>query len=270
MDPDKLAKVLAMAESEHEGEALSALRAARVLLGRSGLSLRDLAQAARPVARPVTRDGDAGAGAAARARPSPPGRTPPPDQLVPALRRQVQELEREVAALRRQIDRSSGEAERQRDEADRWRGIARETADRLWDLGKSMEGRHSRHSGADRRRAVLEHLRDPGSALLSDQEIARRVGVPASLVGHWRRRLAIVARKIRLLPVVTRGRGLLGAWAGRPALPNLARCGLPNTLQRGLVDAPRRRWAGSAAALPGTITIAGRAGGPPSRQGTSR
>jgi len=36
MDPDKLAKVLAMAESEHQGEALSALRAARIMLSRAG------------------------------------------------------------------------------------------------------------------------------------------------------------------------------------------------------------------------------------------
>lgn len=55
MDPDKLAKVLAMAESDHQGEALSALRAARIMLSRAGLSFRDLAQMARsgsPAAEP--------------------------------------------------------------------------------------------------------------------------------------------------------------------------------------------------------------------------
>lgn len=237
MDPDKLAKVLAMAESDHQGEALSALRAARIMLSRAGMTFKDLAAGARPVPPPVPSPADA-------AKPEPPAPNPPPDHMVQGLRRHVAELEKEVASLRRQLDRASGEADRQRDEADRWRALARETADKLWDLGRALERRHSSHTGADRRRAILDHLQDPHSALLSDHEIARRVGAPAPLVAHWRRRLAIVGRKLRLLPVQPRGRGLMGGYRRRKAVP----------------DEPRHRWLGHTA-----LTIAGRPG-----YGTSR
>ena len=201
MDPDKLAKVLAMAESEHQGEALSALRAARIMLSRAGMSFKDLALGARPVRNDPPPE----------PRPAaPPDRAPPPDQLVQGLRRQVGDLEREIAHLRRALDKATGELDRQRDETGRWRVLARETAEKLWDLGKALERRHSRANLTDRRRAVLEMLQDPVGALLSDHEIARRVGAPPQSVAHYRRRLAIVGRKLSLLPVTPRGRGLLG------------------------------------------------------------
>jgi len=228
MDPDKLAKVLAMAESEHQGEALSALRAARIILSRAGMTFRDLAIGARPV--PVSPEPPVTA--------APPAKPPPPDEMVLALRRQVAELERETAALKRQLDKATGELDKQKDEVDRWRSLARETAEKLWDLGKALERRHSRHTSVDKRRAILDHLQDPGSAMLSDHEIARRVGASPQVVAHWRRRLAIVGRKLRLIPVQPRGRGLWRPPGVRPAP----------------LDAPRRRWPGYAAG----VTIAGR------------
>ena len=238
MDPDKLAKVLAMAESEHQGEAQSALRAARIMLSRAGLSFRDLARGARPVAAAPEPPPSAASAA-------PPDRPPPPDQLVQGLRRQVRDLELEIAGLKRQLEKSSGDMERQREEADRWRSLARETAEKLWDLGKALERKHIRHTSADKRRAVLDLLQDPGSALLADHEIARRVGTSPKLVAHWRRRLAIVGRKIRLLPVVPRGRGLWGG--GRQN--GLTRNGLA-------LEGKRQRWMG----YPVAVTISGRAG----------
>ncbi|MBP2293902.1 hypothetical protein [Azospirillum rugosum] len=238
MDPDKLAKVLAMAESDHQGEALSALRAARIMLSRAGMSFRDLARGAAGPA-PV-------AAAAASTAAAPPDRPPPPDQLVQGLRRQVRDLELEIAGLKRQLEKSSGDMERHREEADRWRTLARETAEKLWDLGKALERKHSRHTSADKRRAILDQLQDPGSALLADHEIARRVGTSPKLVAHWRRRLAIVGRKIRLLPVVPRGRGL---WGGGPARHGQAKLG-------GAPHGPRRRWMG----YPVAVTISDRSG----------
>lgn len=227
MDPDKLAKVLAMVESEHQGEAVSALRAARIMLSRAGMSFRDLAAGARP--RPERQEPPAVA--------TPPAKPPPPDEVVLGLRRQVADLEREVASLKRQLDKSTGELDRQKDEVERWRSLARETAEKLWDLGKALERRRMRHTSADKRRAILDHLQDPGSAMLSDHEIARRVGASPQVVAHWRRRLAIVGRKVRLIPVQPRGRGL---W--RPQGARIAP-----------LDGPRRRWAGYAAG----VTIAG-------------
>ncbi|MBK1842032.1 hypothetical protein JHL17_32005 [Azospirillum sp. YIM B02556] len=247
MDPDKLAKVLAMAESEHQGEALSALRAARIMLSRAGLSFRDLAERARmpvppvPEPPPVAQPSAAPAGA--------PAPQPPPDELVRGLRRQVKDLELELATLRRQFDKAAGDADRQREEADRWRTLARETAEKLWDMGKALERKHSRHADTDKRRAVLELLQDPGSALLSDREIARRVGVSPHDVGHWRRRMAIVGRKLRLLPVVPRGRGL---WGG-PSASGLGAARLGKHPAKPQAE-ERKRWLGFA----GEVTIAER------------
>ncbi|HEY0837691.1 MAG TPA: hypothetical protein VGE72_27495 [Azospirillum sp.] len=157
------------------------------------------------------------------------------------LRRQVGDLEREIAALKRQLDKTAGDMEKQKEEADRWRTLARETAEKLWDLGKALERRHSRHTTVEKRRAILDHLQDPGSAMLSDHEIARRIGTSPQVVAHWRRRLAIVGRKVRLLPVVPRGRGL---WR-----PQGSRMGGPGT-----ADGARQRWIGYA----GEVTIAER------------
>lgn len=229
MDPDKLAKVLAMAESEHQGEALSALRAARIILSRAGMTFKDLAVGARP--RPAVDPAPP-----PEPRPAPPDRPPPPDELVQGLRRQVGDLEREIAHLKRTLDKTSGELDRQRDETGRWRSLARETAEKLWDLGKALERRHAPVNAKDRRQAVLEMLQDPGSALLSDNEIARRVGASPHSVALYRRRLAIVGRKLGLLPVTPRGRALLG---GGP-LHRRAAAEEPND--------GRQRWLGFAAA----------------------
>lgn len=246
MDPAKLAKVLAMAESEHQGEALSALRAARIMLSRAGLTFRDLANsAARPAAGPEP----------APTPPQPPVTQPPPDQVVLGLRRQVGDLEREVAALKRQLDKANGDMEKQKEEADRWRTLARETAEKLWDLGKALERRHSRHTTVEKRRAILDHLQDPGSAMLSDHEIARRVGTSVQVVAHWRRRLAIVGRKVRLLPVVPRGRGLWSVNSKSNGKHGAA-----------ALDGPRKRWMG----YPVAVTIAGRSGHGHRPHGTRR
>jgi plasmid stabilization system protein ParE len=213
MDPDKLAKVLAMVESDHAGEAISALRAARIILARAGMSFRDLAQGARPRVPDVSPP-----------KPAPPAAPPPPDQMVSGLRRQVADLERELGAVRRQLDKANTETDRLKEEANRWRQLARETAEKLWDIGKALEGRSARLAFTDRRRAVIDHLQDPRSAVLSDQEIARKVGTSAQSVAHWRRRLAFVGRKLRLAPVALRGRGL---WLPPARLP------APNTGLRG-------------------------------------
>lgn len=229
MDPEKLAKVLAMAESEHQGEALSALRAARIILARGGMTFRDLALAAR------TGHADPKPPALPPVPPPPPVREPPPDQLISGLRRQMRDLELQVTALKRQLEKAGGDLERQREETDRWRGLARETADKLWDVGQALERKHNRHNHKEKRRAILDLLMDPASALLADHEIARRIGTSASVVAHCRRRLAIVGRKMRLLPVVLRGRGLLGGSSKRA----------------GALENRRHRWLGHA-----SITIA--------------
>lgn len=231
MDADKLSKVLALVESEHQGEALSALRAARIILARDGMTFRDLAGAFRPARSdpPPTPERP----------PSPPDRPPSNEAQLAGLRRQVADLEADNDKLTRKIDRMRGDAERLREDVDHWRALARETAEQLWDLGKALERRHSRGDRAAIRRSIIESLQDPESGVLSDREIARRIGTSPRLVAGTRRRLAVVGRKLRLLPVEARGRGL---WTGDAV--------------RSAIERPRKRWAGFLAVL----TIAGRPG----------
>ena len=207
MDLDKFAKVLAMAESDHAGEALSALRAARVMLARSGLNLRDLADSMRTNSH--------------RMPESPP---PEPEVSVEVVTvpvpsethvRLVRELEFQVRDLQRQVERQRTDLDRHRTEARRWRRIAKETADKLWDMGKALERKEKLKDAEDRRRQVLDFLQDPTRSVLTDREISRRVGSSAVEVGFWRRRIAAEARRAYLAHVVRRGRRLKPMTDGR-------------------------------------------------------
>ncbi len=129
---DQLDKVLALADSDHEGEALGALRMARRLLERTGLSFTDLAQAARrPGAAPLTRSSFfSNAQAQLQAQ---------IDQLQDDLDAHVVQNE----SLTAQIEfwrRRSFELEQMlglnQAETERWKQMARDTAERLWNLGQ--------------------------------------------------------------------------------------------------------------------------------------
>ena len=184
MDPEKFAKVLALAESDHHGEAQSALRAARIMLTRAGLSFRDLAAMAResdgwavpPPGPAVVPTGVAGAG-------------------EDTWRRKVRELEARVRELELTIEQQDAELIRQRGETKRWHLLARETAEKLWDVGQALETKRARAALAvDKRKVLIEALRDPVSFGLSDRELARRCGVTPNAVAYWRWRIAVVDR----------------------------------------------------------------------------
>jgi hypothetical protein len=198
MDPEKFAKVLALAESEHHGEAQSALRAARIMLARAGLSFRDLAAMARqrePHKEPP--------------RPEPPPAASPADGVESeTLRRQIRTLEQRVQEMDQALARERGELARQRLETKRWHQLARETAEQLWDVGKALEGHHHHPDATDKRQALIDLLRDPATADWSDREIARRIGTTPHAVGYWRRRLALAERTQHLGRVQSRSRRL--------------------------------------------------------------
>ncbi len=128
--PDQLDKVLALADSSHEGEAVVAVRMARQILSRDGLTFADLARAAAA-----------------------PNRT----SLSCLLSSQVTQLENQLAFLRQhaceleddnlnqavQIEsfrRKVSDLEQQlsasQSDANKWRQIARETIEKLWDIGQ--------------------------------------------------------------------------------------------------------------------------------------
>jgi hypothetical protein len=205
MDPEKFAKVLALADSDHQGEAQSALRAARIMLARVGLTFRDLAAIARQTGANLT---------------LPPVEPPaaPPVQVATngsgdeALRRQLRDLETRVQDLEFALTRQRAELVRQRQETKRWHKLAQDTAEKLWDVGQALETHRTapRHDVFDKRRRLIDMLRDPASASLSNREIARRLGTAARAVAYWRWRLALTERNGRLSKVHPRGRRLLG------------------------------------------------------------
>lgn len=127
---DQLEKVLALADSDHDGEALGALRMARRLLAREGLSFGLLAQAARRGQSLFSQSFFSGSQVQLEAK---------IDQLMDEIDAHVEQN----SNLTSQIDfwrRRSFELEQllamNQAETARWKEMARETAERLWDLGQ--------------------------------------------------------------------------------------------------------------------------------------
>lgn len=128
---DQLDKVLALADSDQEGEALGALRMARRILLRHGLAFSDLAQVAR-------RSGLSS---------SPRGFFSPVnvqleakiDQLHDELSAHVdqnQNLTTQIEFWRKRAFDLEQMLTLNQAETARWKEMARETAERLWDLGQ--------------------------------------------------------------------------------------------------------------------------------------
>ena len=133
---EQLDKILALADSNHEGEAVGAVRKARQILTRDGLSFGDLARAA--------------------SSPSISSRLPSVFSFLPGQR---DHLESQVHYLRQQLDDLKAQMQTQDlqldfwrrracdleqnasqavHEAERWKKLARETAERLWDIGSGI------------------------------------------------------------------------------------------------------------------------------------
>lgn len=129
----QLDKILAMADSSHESEALVAVRMARQILSRDGLCFADLARA---VQKPRIN--------------LPFGFTS--SQQIVNLETEILQLQQQMEDIRQQKVAFELEAEalRQRvadleqklgqstTDANRWRQLARDTVEKLWDLGQSM------------------------------------------------------------------------------------------------------------------------------------
>lgn len=130
---DQLEKVLALAESNHDSEAASAVRKAREILAREGLGFGDLARAA--TGSLPRRTGFFFSS----------HRTHSEHQLN-ELRIKLADLESRFEAQTLQTDMWRARASdlerhfnQQLSEAERWKALARETAEKLWDLGQSIK-----------------------------------------------------------------------------------------------------------------------------------
>ena len=172
LDRDKLAKVLALADSSSEGEALAALRLARGMLADAGLEFRDLLKGGR--------------------RHFPDRRIPYLEALIRDLKERLAASEAEAEALRR------AKLETTQDFARQVAALGHEKSElseslrhRIEDLKRRLAeaGRVARQR-AGKRDAVIALLRDQETRNLSNRELARRASVSPQTVARWRRKLA--------------------------------------------------------------------------------
>jgi len=133
--PEQLDKILAMADSSHDGEAVVAVRKARQMLSRGGLSFGDLARAASGKQSPK----------ASSVFSFLSGQRDHLESHIHHLRQQLEDLQAQMRTQdlqldfwrRRAMDLEQGTTHAQ-SEAERWKKLARETAERLWDVGQNI------------------------------------------------------------------------------------------------------------------------------------
>jgi hypothetical protein len=133
--PEQLDKILALADSNHEGEAVVAVRKARQMLSRDGLSFGDLARAVSSHTY-IKSTGVFSFLSGGREY---------MESQIHHLRQQIEDLKSELQTQDFQLDywrRRAFDLEQtsqhSQSEADRWKNLARETANRLWDIGRSI------------------------------------------------------------------------------------------------------------------------------------
>lgn len=134
---EKLMKVLALTDSDQDGEALAALRQARQMLFTHGLSLTDLAAtlATSPAPRQKRAEIDITRG------------------LIKAYETRLENLEKENRRLQKDLvlaeraivrwrelaEATNRDSAKYQAAADKWRVLARNTADHLWELGQQLQ-----------------------------------------------------------------------------------------------------------------------------------
>jgi chromosome segregation ATPase len=131
----QLDKVLALADSNHDGEALVAVRKARQMLSREGLRFSDLARAASQKPRVNLPFGFLSSQNSANL-----------EMEISQLRQELEDLRREKNAAEARTDnwrQRASELEKKLNlslaDAQRWQQLARETVEKLWDLSQSAE-----------------------------------------------------------------------------------------------------------------------------------
>ncbi|MDX2028698.1 MAG: hypothetical protein SFW62_08685 [Alphaproteobacteria bacterium] len=135
--PDQLDKVLALADSTHEAEAIVAVRKARQMLSRDGLSFGDLARAAS-THKPKT---------SGRSFSLFSGSSMNLEVQIALLRQKLDDVQADMQAQGVELElwrRRAGELEQafqsSQSQAERWRQLARDTVEKLWNLGLEMPG----------------------------------------------------------------------------------------------------------------------------------
>jgi hypothetical protein len=127
----RLLKVLALADSSYDGEAVAAVRMARQLLAQEGLNFQSLAApsqqaTARPLQAPT---------AALQTLEAQLAET---RQQLLAAQRTSQERATALAAVNQRVHNLEQTVNRAQVEVEKWRNLARETANKLWDIGQQI------------------------------------------------------------------------------------------------------------------------------------
>jgi len=126
----QLEKILALADSSHEGEALNALRMARRMMRKEGLTFVDLAKSARRTQFSMTRSLFSGANVELEEK---------IDQLNDEIQSHIaqnESLSSQIEFWRKRTFDIEQMLNLNRGETERWKEMAKETAERLWDLGQ--------------------------------------------------------------------------------------------------------------------------------------
>lgn len=149
----KLVKVLALADSSHDGEAAAAIRAARQILQQNGLNFADLARAATGTSARKQPDFST-AQAAAKL----------PEQLA-EMRKKIKRMQtdrevqdEELTRARAGIARLESSLRHSQAEVEKWRNMARDVANKLWDIGQQIENDRVLANGALRNIQHAERL----------------------------------------------------------------------------------------------------------------
>jgi hypothetical protein len=153
LNTERFVKVLALAGSNIDGEALSALRKVRSMLANAGLSFTDVAQSIGKT------DGHSGHSAE-----------------VDSLRQRLRVAETDIVICRHEIKAYKEKLKR----------LQRQVAA----VRSQGGGRNLKRSLAQVETRMRSVLGDPQLSRLSDRELARRTGISPQAIGNWRRRLA--------------------------------------------------------------------------------
>ena len=131
----QLDKILALADSAHDSEALVAIRMAKQLLSRDGLNFSDLARAAVQKPRMNLPFGFFSAPQIVNLETE----IIQIRQELEDMRRQKVMHEAEAATWRQRATELEQKLTHSQSDAVRWRQLARETVEKLWDLGQSIQ-----------------------------------------------------------------------------------------------------------------------------------
>lgn len=127
---DQLDKVLALVDSNHEGEAVGAVRMARQMLSRDGLNFSDLARAASTNRSRFSLTRSLFSGQAVHLE----AQIAQLQQLINDLRSDNQSLTTQNEFWRRRAFEMEQQLNISQSDAQRWKQLARETAEKLWDI----------------------------------------------------------------------------------------------------------------------------------------